>query len=114
MNSDFNETYVKAFWPGTTRNIPGAPSILMRFDLGEAKVESSGIEYPLMEITLNGEAHTLRKTPVTIAEFVASLDIGEAPVLVELNGEAVLTREFEDREISHGDVVEVIRMVAGG
>jgi len=67
-----------------------------------------------MEITLNGQVRNLVKSPVSVHDFVASLDIGEAPVLVELNGEAVLTREFSERIISDGDVIEVIRMVAGG
>ncbi len=67
-----------------------------------------------MEITLNGKIQRLAVAPVTLTEFLAGLDIGEAPVLVELNGEAVLTREFGDRTISDGDTVEVIRMVAGG
>ena len=67
-----------------------------------------------MEIVLNGKTYTLQKAPITITEFVAGLNVGEAPVLVELNGEAVLTREFDDRAICVGDTVEVIRMVAGG
>ena len=45
---------------------------------------------------------------------VASLPMGEQPVLVELNGNAILAREFENTRISEGDTVEVIRMVAGG
>lgn len=67
-----------------------------------------------MEIILNGKKHNLEKSPVQVADFVAKLDIGDAPVLVELNGEAVLTREFDERSIKEGDTVEVIRMVAGG
>jgi len=67
-----------------------------------------------MKITLNGKSSPLNNSPVRVSDFVAGLDIGEAPVLVELNGEAILTREFEEKDISEGDVVEVIRMVAGG
>lgn len=67
-----------------------------------------------MKITLNGSTHTVDAEAPTITELVASLPIGGQPVLVELNGEAVLVREFDDRRIHEGDTVEVIRMVAGG
>lgn len=67
-----------------------------------------------MEITLNGKAYALEESSITIDEFVAGLEIGKAPVLVELNGEAVFAREFNNRTIKDGDTVEVIRMVAGG
>ncbi|MAS92581.1 MAG: thiamine biosynthesis protein ThiS [Verrucomicrobiales bacterium] len=67
-----------------------------------------------MTITLNGQEHTTELDTPTITEFVASLPMGEQPVLVELNGNAILAREFENTRISEGDTVEVIRMVAGG
>ena len=69
-----------------------------------------------MTVTLNGkffEVDALAEG-VTISDFVSRLEIGKAPVLVELNGEAILAREFESRQIKDGDSVEVIRMVAGG
>lgn len=68
-----------------------------------------------LQVTLNGNAHTVESDEkITIAEFVATLEIGKQPVLVERNGEAVLTREFDQHFIEDGDVLEVIRMVAGG
>lgn len=67
-----------------------------------------------MTVTLNGKSTEIEGNSLTIAEFVAKLPIGKQPVLVELNGEAVLVREFEEREVNEGDTVEVIRMVAGG
>ncbi|MEC8825604.1 MAG: sulfur carrier protein ThiS [Verrucomicrobiota bacterium] len=69
-----------------------------------------------MTVTLNGKFFEVDAPTegVTISDFVSRLEIGKAPVLVELNGEAVLVREFESRQITDGDTVEVIRMVAGG
>ncbi|MEX2580418.1 MAG: sulfur carrier protein ThiS [Verrucomicrobiales bacterium] len=67
-----------------------------------------------MQITLNGQPHRADRGPQTISEFVSTLETGKQPVLVELNGEAILKREFDERRIEDGDVVEVIRMVAGG
>lgn len=67
-----------------------------------------------MTVTLNGNEYSTDADSLTVSEFVATLEIGKAPVLVELNGEAILTKEFDRHTISDGDVLEVIRMVAGG
>ena len=69
-----------------------------------------------MTILLNGKPHTSDPgaETVSVREFLDRLEIGEQPVLVEVNGEAILVREFDDRFIRDGDTVEVIRMVAGG
>jgi len=69
-----------------------------------------------MTVTLNGKTYETDAPSegITVKDFVSSLEIGQAPVLVELNGEAILTREFDSHRITDGDTVEVIRMVAGG
>lgn len=67
-----------------------------------------------MKITLNGKSHELDENVATVSQMIAGLNIGEQPVLVERNGEAVLAREFDTEPVSDGDVIEVIRMVAGG
>lgn len=68
-----------------------------------------------MTITLNGESHELVKQPAyTVQQLVDELELGPQPVLVELDGEALYAREFADREITDGSVVEIVRMVAGG
>ena len=67
-----------------------------------------------MTVTLNGKSREVDGSNLTVSEFVAALGIGELPVLVELNGQAVLTREFDRHRIEEGDTVEVVRMVAGG
>ncbi|MDF1860292.1 MAG: sulfur carrier protein ThiS [Verrucomicrobiales bacterium] len=67
-----------------------------------------------MTITLNGKSHEIEANSPTITEFVGTLPIGNQPVLVELNGEAILVREFDEHRIQEGDTLEVIRMVAGG
>lgn len=66
-----------------------------------------------MTITLNGEKKILSESERTVAELVTHLALGY-PVLVELNGVALFTREWEERRIQEGDVVELLRMVAGG
>jgi thiamine biosynthesis protein ThiS len=69
-----------------------------------------------MTVILNGNPFetVAPQNGVTVSEFVSRLKNDEIPVLVELNGEAILTREFDSQLIKNGDVVEVIRMVAGG
>lgn len=69
-----------------------------------------------MTVTLNGKSHesTAEGGSITVAAFLEGLDLGDFPVLVEVNGEAILVREFEERAIRDGDTIEVIRMVAGG
>lgn len=69
-----------------------------------------------MTVILNGNPYETAEPEngVTVSEFVSRLNNGEIPVLVELNGEAILTREFDSQLIKDGDIVEVIRMVAGG
>ncbi|MEO0415463.1 MAG: sulfur carrier protein ThiS [Verrucomicrobiota bacterium] len=67
-----------------------------------------------MEITLNGQAHRIDGEEIALPDLIASLNLGPQPVLVELNGEALFQRDFADHQIKNGDVVEIIRMVAGG
>lgn len=68
-----------------------------------------------MKITLNGKPHEIADCEtIYVPELIKSLEIGEQPVLVELNREALLTRELGQHQIKDGDDVEIIRMVAGG
>lgn len=67
-----------------------------------------------MTITLNGRARAFEAELLTVAELVERLGLSGHPVLVELNGEALLRREFESREVTDGAAVEIVRMVAGG
>ena len=67
-----------------------------------------------MIVILNGQSREFADKSLSITAMIERLGIGQQPVLVELNGEAILTREFEGRSVNDGDVIEVIRMVAGG
>lgn len=67
-----------------------------------------------MKITLNGAPREIEGEALTVAALLAALELGPQPVLVERNGEAVLSREFESAAVEEGDVIEIVRMVAGG
>ena len=70
-----------------------------------------------MEVTINGTVRTFAAETDAIPLVVlleSHLELGDAPVLVERNGEALLKKEFETTAVQDGDVLEIVRMVAGG
>lgn len=67
-----------------------------------------------MTIQLNGRPHETPGSEMPLPAFLETLPLGSQPVLVEINGRAVLAREIPDSVVRDGDRVEVVRMVAGG
>jgi sulfur carrier protein len=66
-----------------------------------------------MKLILNGEACDM-EAGGTISDLLASLQLTEKMVLVELNGQAVYRVEFRSASLADGDIVEIVRMVGGG
>jgi sulfur carrier protein len=66
-----------------------------------------------MEITLNGQPHTLAES-TTITLLLESLGLAGKPVVAELNREAVLPRSFPETPLAAGDSIEIITLAAGG
>ncbi len=64
-------------------------------------------------IKLNGQA---REVPAnsSVAALLEALGLAGQPVLVERNGTAIFPRDFPATELAEGDVLEIIRVVAGG
>lgn len=67
-----------------------------------------------MKILLNGLEREIAEENLTVSGLLEALDLGSLPVLVERNGLAVLKREFDAEPVADGDVIEIVRMVAGG
>lgn len=67
-----------------------------------------------MKILLNGAEREFPGEPFTVSGLLEQLELGSYPVLVERNGLAVLRREFDIEPVADGDVIEIVRMVAGG
>ncbi|MCB1065119.1 MAG: sulfur carrier protein ThiS [Verrucomicrobiae bacterium] len=67
-----------------------------------------------MTISLNGQSRDFDAETLSVDEMLARLGFTGHPVLVELNGEALLKSEFADRQVTDGATVEIVRMVAGG
>jgi thiamine biosynthesis protein ThiS len=66
-----------------------------------------------MRLRLNGEEHELQNV-ATLRALLASLQLTEKLILVELNGHAVPRADFPTTKLEEGDAIEIVRMVAGG
>ena len=67
-----------------------------------------------MTIILNGESRELEGEGCPVSELLERLGLAGFPVLVELDGQALLKKEFADHRVADGSRVEIVRMVAGG
>ena len=52
--------------------------------------------------------------PLSIEQFLLAQKLLPRSVVVEHNGEAVAPSEFARRQLSPGDRLEIVRIVAGG
>ena len=66
-----------------------------------------------MTISLNGERADARGAH-TVQELVERYELPRKAVLIEHNGLALHQREWAGRQLSEGDQIEVLRVVAGG
>ena len=66
-----------------------------------------------MQITLNGQTHYL-DSEITLTDLLESLGLSGKPVVVELNQEAILPRNFAQTLIQANDQLEIITLAAGG
>ena len=64
-------------------------------------------------ITANGQP-TAAKFPCSIEDFLLAQNLLPRSVVVEHNGEAVAPSEFGKRQLSSGDRLEIVKIVAGG
>jgi len=68
---------------------------------------------PVASIRANGQA-VAATIPCTIEQFLVAQGLLPRSVVVEHNGEAVAPSEFSERQLSDGDRLEVVKVVAGG
>lgn len=66
-----------------------------------------------MRIRVNGEPREL-PDGTTLPALLADLGLGTGWVVVERNGVALLRSETERTTLEDGDVLEIVRAVAGG
>ena len=66
-----------------------------------------------MRITVNGEAREIARAR-NVSELVEELGLPAPATLVEHNGLALRRDEWPARTLTEGDIVELVRIVAGG
>lgn len=66
-----------------------------------------------MTIQLNGKKHTLDAS-LSVDSLLNSIGLGEKPVVVELNQQALFPREYATSTLQDGDQLEIITIAAGG
>ena len=64
-------------------------------------------------VIANGQA-VQAELPCTIEAFLTARGLLPRSVVVEHNGEAVAPSEFARRQLSAGDRIEIVKIVAGG
>ncbi len=64
-------------------------------------------------MTLNGQPHNL-DSEILLPALFDSLGLSGKPVVVELNQEAILPRDFPNTLIQPNDQLEIITLAAGG
>ena len=64
-------------------------------------------------ITANGKSIEA-ELPCSIETFLVAQQLLPRSVVVEHNGEAVAPSEFSRRQLSAGDTLEIVKIVAGG
>ena len=67
----------------------------------------------MLTLRVNGEP---REVPdgTTLPALLAGMGLGVGWVVVERNGQALLRSEVEHTQLADGDVLELVRAVAGG
>jgi sulfur carrier protein len=54
------------------------------------------------------------KLPATISELLGLIDINQAAVVAELDGQIIERKDFETTGLRAGQSIEIIRFVGGG
>jgi sulfur carrier protein len=66
-----------------------------------------------MKIQLNGKPHEATEA-ATVHDVLKQIGFGDRPVVVEINQEALLVRQYASTVLNDGDVMEVVQITAGG
>jgi sulfur carrier protein len=66
-----------------------------------------------MKLTLNGHTREVG-ADATLSDLLASLQLADKLVLVELNGLPVKRADFPMTTLAEGDGIEIVRMIGGG
>ncbi len=70
----------------------------------------------MSHLTINGEKkeYTANEFPATVSELLRGMNIAEATVVAEVDGEIIERVSFATTRLKSGQTVELIRFVGGG
>jgi sulfur carrier protein len=66
-----------------------------------------------MKLTLNGQVRDV-ESGASLSNLLASVQMAEKLVLVELNGRAIPRTDFSATKLAEADTIEIVRLVGGG
>jgi len=66
-----------------------------------------------MQLIVNGEVREAAEN-LTLGAFLASCSLPSQMVVVERNGEIVARAKYDRTPLKHGDILEIVQMMAGG
>lgn len=64
-------------------------------------------------IQINGQPHSV-KCPLSVSALLSELGLEGKPVVVELNEQAVFSRDYPSVMVERGAKVELVTLAAGG
>lgn len=68
---------------------------------------------PTQSIRLNGKPHPL-DTAVTVTALLTTLGLADKPLVIELDGAALLRDDYSRTQVRPGSSIEIITLAAGG
>lgn len=66
----------------------------------------------MIKVTVNGDSHEVPEG--SILDLIHHFDLEKKWCIAEQNGQALTRDQYEKEKINEGDVIELIRAVAGG
>lgn len=66
-----------------------------------------------MNIQLNGQSHEIEMT-MSVSDLLESIGFGGKPVVVELDEQALLPRDYSKVRVEAGARIEIVTLAAGG
>ncbi len=66
-----------------------------------------------MQVVINNQTRQVGSS-MTVADLLRELETPPVRVAVEINGELVTRKKFEETKLNEGDTIEIVTFVGGG
>ena len=67
-----------------------------------------------MKILLNGKSIEFSENNLNVSQLLKKINLANFPVVVEVNGIAIIASMYEETKIEEGAKVEIVELTAGG